>query len=224
MNRHNSPSNTERGNFMTRIGQRAKGRLGRWATAAAIAGVAAGGVTETYNVVHKHNQARYETIQREIAPVIKDTMIKVDQQTLEQQRAHPDDVVEIDNPDGHSDAVKFVNNTTSDTEVVMGVTDGKPDPNKPLFVDYRNNTGTGENTIGIQVIMTAPGGNDWVDKIPHSGFDGTTGHGWGAAVPGQADTTSRGYGGDSMPAPLDAAQQIAQTAQQFGPYQPYSRQ
>ncbi|HEV7454397.1 MAG TPA: hypothetical protein VGO07_04000 [Candidatus Saccharimonadales bacterium] len=197
-------------------------RLGKAVLGTTLALGAAGGIAEGAHVAHEHHKAQYEATQGQIAPIIENTMVNIDVQTLGQQRSHPDKVTEIDNPDGRSDAVEFINDTHN-TVVIMGKTeDGKPDPAKPLFVRYNNNTGTGEGTNGIRVVLTAPGGNKWVDQDPYIGFGGSTEGGWGATVAGRDDTTDRGYANNSMPAPLEAAQEIAQTVQEFGPYDTYS--
>jgi hypothetical protein len=132
-------------------------KLGKWALGGAVAtGLAAGGVLAAHEV-HESNQAEFETTQSQIAPVIKDAMIEINEQTLDEQRTHADNLFVVTNPGGHEDVTKFVTKTRN-SEVIMGNTDGKPDPNKPLYISYRNNTGTGEGTNGVHIVMTSPEG------------------------------------------------------------------
>src|SRR5206468_13082653 len=115
---------------MERIRQAAQHRVGKWVVRGLIAtGItgAAYGTAEAVHAVRQHDRAQFEATQGQISPVIARTMIDVDRQTLDQQRSNPDDITEIDAPNGHNDAVRFINKTRN-ADVIMGTTDGKPDP------------------------------------------------------------------------------------------------
>ena len=195
-------------------------RLGRWMLGGTVVLAGAGAAGVAINQANEASQAEFQATQAEISPVIKDAMVDIDQQTLNEQRIHPDNVLAFPDPDGHMGVTEF-RTITGNVKIIMGNTDGKPDPNKPLYVDYRNNVGR-EGKVGTQVLMTSPEGNAWVDEATDKGlieFGGSTDGGW-AAMTVHADTTSRGFG-DSMPGALEAAQKVAATAHEQKPYDPY---
>jgi hypothetical protein len=214
-----NPYSTERSLF--------KGKFRKVMAGAALAAVVAGGAAETVHLVQENNKdkrAKYEATQAAIKPIIEERMIDIDKQAIAEHKAHPDKVIQIDAPQGHADAVAFM---TGNARIIMGKTkDGQPDPAKPHYASYANNTGTGEGTRGMRFVMTAPEGNWQVDK-DYSDFGGTTKGGttpeggWAASIGGIADTTYRGYANNSLPAPLEAAQTVAQLADEFKPFDEY---
>ena len=197
------------------------GRLKRFMAALALTSVIGGGVAATAEAAHlvnKQDRAKYEADQKAIAPIIEKTMVGIDNQTLEQYRQHPDTMHRTDNPEGHEGVVEFTNGVN--VWVYMGETDGQPNPNDPVFVQYKNNVGTGEGTNGMEFVLTAPSGNWQVDDLNRP-FGGTTYGGWGAVIPGSYDTTDRGYANNG-PDAATSAQDIADTVDKLGPYDPYS--
>ncbi len=213
-------SETKSGGIINRLGQAAKSRVGRVALGVVLASGAAFGTAQGVEAAQASHKLEFEATQNQIKPVIEAAMIDIDNQTLAELQAHPENITKIDAPDGHKDAVGFINKDRN-VRVIMGLTNGMPDPNEPIYVNYYNNQGTGKGSRGIHVVMTAPEGKWVVDQ--HRAlrdFGGDTEGGWAASIGGEADTTDRGYAAGG-PAPFEAAQQIAATAAEFAPYEPY---
>jgi len=189
----------------------ARGKLGKWLLGGTVLAASAG-IAGAVHQTNEANQAKFESTQAQIAPVIKDAMVDVDQQTLDEARLHPEKMRVYTDPNGHMGVTEF-RNTTGNVKVVMGNTDGKPDVHKPLYVNYRNNMGSGEGTNGIQIVMTSPEGNQWVDETPGDEFSQGTDGGW-AAKSSYEDTTL----GE---AEVETAQGVAKSSQQAKPYDPY---
>jgi hypothetical protein len=150
-------------------------KLGKWILAGTvtIAGVAGG--AEIVHQVQETNQAEFQATQAQIAPVIHDTMVDIDRQTLDEQRLHPENIRAYVNPAGHMGVTEF-RTIAGNVKVLMDNTNDKPDPNKPLYIDYRNNVGM-EGKNGTPIVMTSPKGNEWVDEATSQGateFGGST--------------------------------------------------
>ncbi|HSX35568.1 MAG TPA: hypothetical protein VLH84_01380 [Patescibacteria group bacterium] len=223
---HNYPSDHRTANTgpIERTGRFAKGRIGRTLLLATGVLLVAGGAAKGVQAKVNHDKAAYAATQGKISPIIEQSMIGLDYQAVEYQLSHPTDVVVTQNPDGQQGTVEFM---TDHSTVIMGTKDGKPNILDPVYIDYWNNQGEPETgDYGHEYVLTAPRGNHWVNESHGAnqiGFGGTTGGGWGAFELGGADTTDRGYAGNSLPPPVEAATEIATHVLEFGPYEHYSQ-
>lgn len=207
------------------MGRFARSRLGKLALGGLVFAAATGGATKLIGDAMHRSQVRYEATQGEIAPIIEQSMVGVDVQAVDYQLSHPDDVRVVHNPDGHKGMIEYM--TDHATVIMRAAPNGDPIVTQPVYVDYFNNQGEPETgDLGDEYVMTTPDGNYWVNKNydnGNTGFGGTTGGGWGAFELGGPDTSSRGYGNDSLPAPVDAANLIAQHVLDSGPFEHYSQ-
>jgi hypothetical protein len=189
--------------------------------AVALAGVATVAALSPYAIgkvhsIEKANAKATATTQTYLEDQFKGFMVEEDKAVVASYNTGNKDIIRTFLPG--EGMVQYTGDTTDivmHTVAISGPGSRTADPNHPVFMSWRNNSGTGPNTTGDLFTITAPEGNSFNAKGQgYMDFFGSTHGGWGGVDTNYDTSSTTGFNGQ----PIDvSAPGVVADARDFPP-------